>query len=180
MRHVRRFAAAIPLILIATTTGCAEGEPKTAPELPEQFCWNAFDRNDVQPFLPKGDRLSQDADAFRFSERKRFASCLIHVDGNSAFSARATFEENEALLEWSSFDRLKPDTVHIGKKGIVWNTGARTYFPCKTPGDSDTSTANYLELDIFLSGARLQNHRKSLPGLLTQFTTFAQKELKCA
>ncbi|MEW2069260.1 hypothetical protein [Streptomyces sp. NPDC007346] len=180
MRHIKRFAAAISLSLIAATVGCAEEETKTAPKLPEQFCWNAFDRNDIQPFLPVGDRLSQDTNAFSFSERKQSASCLVHVDGDSAFSARASFQETEAGFEWSSFDRLDPDPLSIGKKGIAWDTGALTYFPCKTPVDSGPSTANYLELNIFLSGARVQNHRKTLPGLLQQFTTFAQKELKCA
>ncbi|MFH9197995.1 hypothetical protein ACH4KT_11180 [Streptomyces anulatus] len=59
------------------------------------------------------------------------------------------------------------------------NTGARTYFPCKATANSDPSTAKYLELEIFLSGAQVENHRKTLPGLLKQFTAFAQKELRC-
>ncbi|ARF76019.1 hypothetical protein B7C62_29925 [Kitasatospora albolonga] len=91
----------------------------------------------------------------------------------------ARFERNEEIIEWSSFDELEPEPVKIGKKGIVWDTGAITYFPCGAAAESGPLVAKYLELKIYVSGAQVQNQRKTLPGLLKQFTTFAQKELKC-
>ncbi|MCI4046136.1 hypothetical protein [Streptomyces sp. TRM75563] len=182
MRRTRRFIAAVSLSLALTAgvAGCSEEETKTAPELPKQFCWNAFDRSEVQRILPTGDQLTQDTEDFFFTDRDRSISCLIRVDGGRGFSAHARFEDVEDIIEWSSFDRLKPDSVHVGKKAIVWNTGGITYFPCKATVDSGPSTAKYLELTIYVSGTRVENQRKTLPGLLEQFTAFAQKELKCA
>ncbi|MGW8981648.1 hypothetical protein ACWGQ9_03195 [Streptomyces parvus] len=182
MRHTRRFTAAVTLSLALTAgvAGCSEEDNKTAPELPNQFCWNAFDRSEVQPLLPTGDHLTQDTEEFSFTDRNRSVSCLIDVDGTKGFGAHARLEDVEDVIEWSSFDRLKPDSVRIGKKAIVWNTGAITYFPCKATANSSPSTAKYLQLTIYVSGARIENQRKTLPGLLKQFTAFAQKELKCA
>ncbi|MFE1369878.1 hypothetical protein ACFW84_37350 [Streptomyces anulatus] len=170
----------LSFVLVATGTGCAEEEKKAAPKLPQQFCWNAFDRDDVQPILPTGDRLTEDTESFSFTDRNRAVSCLIHVNGNTAFSAHARFHDIEEIIEWSSFDRLKPDPIRIGKKAIVWETGAITYFPCKAAANSGPSTAKYLELNIYTSAAQVKNQRETLPDLLKQFTAFAQKELKCA
>ncbi|MFE7483470.1 hypothetical protein [Streptomyces sp. NPDC057552] len=162
-----------------TGIGCAETKTESTPKLPAEFCWNAFDHEDVQPILPTGERLKQDTEEFNFTDRNRSASCLIYVDGNSAFDVHARFERNEEIIEWSSFDELEPEPVKIGKKGIVWDTGAITYFPCGAAAESGPLVAKYLELKIYVSGAQVQNQRKTLPGLLKQFTTFAQKELKC-
>ncbi|MYV63439.1 hypothetical protein GTW37_33875 [Streptomyces sp. SID4931] len=182
MRHAGRFAVAISLSLtiIAASAGCAEEQKKAAPELPKQFCWNAFDRGAVQSILPTGDRLTHDADIFYFAERKKSSNCLVYVNGNDAFSAFAKFQDDEFGFDWSSFDRLKPDPVRIGKKAIAWDTGAITYFPCRATANSGPSTARYLELTIYTTPAKVENQRKSLPHLLKQFTAFAQKELKCA
>ncbi|MFB8139460.1 hypothetical protein [Streptomyces parvus] len=182
MRHAGRVAilASLSITLGAASVGCAEGKAESIPELPQEFCWSAFDHDDVQSVLPAGERLKQDTDEFHFTDRNRSASCLIYIDGNNAFDAHARFEDNEELIEWSSFDKLEPDSIKIGKKGIVWNTGAITYFPCKPTVNSEPPAAKYLELTIYASGARVQNQRKTLPGLLEQFTAFAQKELKCA
>ncbi|WP_143663809.1 hypothetical protein [Streptomyces sp. rh34] len=182
MRHTGRIVAftSLSLALTAATVGCAEEKTESVPKLPQEFCWNAFERNDVQPILPTGERLKQDADDFHFTDRNRSASCLIYINGNNAFDAHADFEDNEELIEWSSFDELKPDSVDIGKKAIVWDTGAITYFPCKATANSEPPIAKYLELKIYVSGARVQNQRKTLPGLLEQFTAFTKKELKCA
>ncbi|MFI7082300.1 hypothetical protein ACIBUR_01665 [Streptomyces anulatus] len=181
MHHIRRIAAAttLSLTLAVATIGCVKDDIKATPELPDKFCWNAFEKTDVQPYIISGEKMTQDADTFYFAERKRSTSCLIHVDGKSAFSAFARFQDDKLGFDWSSFDRLKPNPVKIGEKGIVWNTGARTYFPCKATANSAPSTAKYLELEIFLSGAQVENHRKILPDLLKQFTAFAQKELRC-
>ncbi|MFH9367830.1 hypothetical protein OG333_30125 [Streptomyces anulatus] len=182
MRHTGRLVAlvSLSLTLTAATVGCTEKKTESTPKLPQGFCWNAFERDDVQPILPTGERLKQDVEDFRFTDRNRSASCLIYIDGNNAFDAHADFEDNEDLIEWSSFDELKPDPVEIGKKGIVWDTGAITYFPCKSTADSEPPVAKFLELTIYAGGARVKNQRKTLPGLLEQFTAFAQKELKCA
>ncbi|WP_146065950.1 hypothetical protein [Streptomyces sp. SM13] len=182
MRRTRRLTAAVTLsmALTAGVAGCAEEKAKTAPKLPNQFCWNAFDRSEVQRILPTGDQLTQDTEDFFFTDRDRSISCLIGVDGMRGFGAHARFEDIEDIIEWSSFDQLKPDSVHVGKKAIVWNTGGITYFPCKAKANSGPSTAKFLQLTIYVSGTRVENQRKTLPGLLEQFTAFAQKELKCA
>ncbi|MFE2974420.1 hypothetical protein [Streptomyces sp. NPDC059258] len=181
VRRTRRFTAvaALSLAFTAGLVGCSEKDKKTAPELPNQFCWNAFDRSEVQPILPTGKQLTQDTEGFSFTDRDRSISCLIDVDGKNGFSAHARFEDVEDVIEWSSFNRLKPDSIHVGKKAIVWDTGAITYFPCKATANSGASTAKYLQLTIYVSGAQVENQRKTLPGLLKQFTAFAQKELKC-
>lgn len=181
MHHIRRIAAAttLSLALAAATVSCTKDDTIATPELPDKFCWNAFEKTDVQPYIIPGEKMTQDADIFYFAERKKSTSCLIHVDGKSAFSAFARFQDDKLGFDWSSYDRLKPNPVKIGEKGIVWNTGARTYFPCKATANSDASTAKYLELEIFLSGAQVENHRKTLPDLLKQFTAFTQKELRC-
>ncbi|MFF2235648.1 hypothetical protein [Streptomyces anulatus] len=181
MHNIRRIAAAttLSLTLAMATVGCAKDDIKSTPELPDKFCWNAFEKTNVQPYIIPGEKMTQDSDTFYFTERKSSTSCLIHVDGKSAFSAFARFQDDKIGFDWSSFDRLKPNPVKIGEKGIVWNTGGRTYFPCKATENSDLSTAKYLELEIFLSGTQVENHRKTLPDLLKQFTAFAQKELRC-
>ncbi|MGW9299839.1 hypothetical protein ACWHA3_03290 [Streptomyces cyaneofuscatus] len=172
---------ALSLALVAFAAGCSEPEAtRTAPKLPHQFCWNAFDREDVQPLLPKGKAIKQEAGGFQFSERVRYKSCILYVDGNYGFRAFATFEDEEDSIDWSSWDARRPDEIPVGRKGIAWNTGAATYIACKPVTGTGPSSAEFMELRIHLSGARGQNERKTLPELLKQFTAFAQKELKCA
>ncbi|MEU3832266.1 hypothetical protein [Streptomyces microflavus] len=176
-----RATLALSLTLAALAAGCSEPEAtETAPKLPQQFCWNAFDRDNVQPLLPNGEEIKQEAGEFQFSERVRYKSCTLYVDGNYGFRAFATFEDEEGSIDWSSWDALGPDKVPVGRKGIAWNTGAATYVACKPVTGTGPSSAEFMELRIHLSGARGQNERKTLPGLLKQFTAFAQKELKCA
>lgn len=166
--------------LMAAAVGCSQDDEKTAPELPGNFCWNAFSPEDVHSLLPVGESVKEDADPFRFSERTRFVSCLLYVDGNNGFHAWAKTEDDETFTERNTYESADPDPIPIGENGIVWNTGAATHISCRLPKHSGPSSGNYVRLSIELSGAVGQNERKALPGLLKQFTAFAQKELKCA
>jgi len=182
MRRTGSIAATLTLslALVTSVVGCSETQAKTAPELPQQFCWNAFNREDVQALLPVGEVMKQDTDEFQFSERVRYNSCILYVDGNYGFRAFATFEDEEKFIDWSSWNPRSPDPLRVGRKGIVWDTGAATYIACKPVAGTGPSTAKYLELRIHASGTRGQNERETLPGLLKQFTAFTEKELKCA
>lgn len=183
MRRTATTGATLALTLALATfaAGCSEPEAtEAAPKLPQQFCWNAFERDDVKPLLPNGDEIKQESGEFKFSERARYKSCIIYVDGNYGFRAFATFEDEEDSIDWSSWDARRPDKIHVGRKGIAWNTGAATYIACKPVTGTGPSSAEFMELRIHLSGARGQNERKTLPDLLKQFTAFAQKKLQCA
>ncbi|MFI1224514.1 MULTISPECIES: hypothetical protein [unclassified Streptomyces] len=171
---------ALSLTLLGVTTGCSEETKKTAPALPNQFCWNAFDGAAVQPLIPVGEKLSQDVDPFQFDEHNSSVSCILYVDGDYGFRAFANFEDEEEFIDWSSWSAHKPDSVRTGEKGIAWDTGAASYVPCRPLPGTGPSTGKFVELRIHVSRASTQNGRKTLPALLNQFTSFAQKELKCA
>ncbi|WP_159103709.1 hypothetical protein [Streptomyces anulatus] len=94
----------------------------------------------MQPILPTGDRLTEDAENSSFRDRNRSVSWLISVNGNNAFSAHAQFHDIEASSDG-------------GKKAIVWETGAITHLPCKAAANSGPSTAKYLELAGQLTAA---------------------------
>ncbi|MFJ6510060.1 hypothetical protein ACIQMO_23095 [Streptomyces sp. NPDC091406] len=172
-------AVALSVALTATAVGCSQDEKKAAPRLPAEFCWDAFSPEDVQPLLPVGDTLKEDTDPFRFSETKRFVSCLLYVDGNDGLHAWAKVEDDETFTERNTYESADPDPIPVGRKGIVWNTGATTHISCHPAENTEPLPGKYLRLSVELSGAAGQNERKTLPGLLKQFTTFAQKELKC-
>jgi hypothetical protein len=166
--------------MVGVSTGCSKTEKKTAPALPSHFCWNAFDETAVQPLIPVGDNLSQDTDPFRFAEHNSSVSCIIYVDGDYGFRAFADFKDEEEFIDWSSWSAHDPDPVHTGEKGIAWNTGAASYVPCRPLAGTGPSTGKFVELRIHASNTGGKSARQALPGLLKQFTAFAQKELKCA
>ncbi len=171
---------ALSLGLITAVSGCSDEKTKSAPDLPNKFCWNAFDPEDVHAHLPVGDETKQDTDPFYFSERRRSVNCLIYVDGNSGFRASAKLEDDEGFTEWSTYESANPEPIAVGKKGIVWDTGAATHVACEPTASSGPSTGKFLRLDIGVTGTQGKGGRKTLPGILKQFTAFAQKELKCA
>ncbi|MFJ1800984.1 hypothetical protein [Streptomyces sp. NPDC088180] len=181
MRRIRTVttAVALSIALMTTAAGCSQGQKKTAPKLPAKFCWNAFSPRDVHPLLPAGDTLEEDTDSFRFSERKRFVSCLLYIDGNDGFHAWAKVEEDETFTERNTYESADPDPISVGRKGIVWNTGATTHISCPPAESTDSLPGKYLRLSVELSGTAEQNERKTLTGLLKQFTNFAQEQLRC-
>ncbi|MFG3404939.1 hypothetical protein [Streptomyces sp. NPDC048142] len=181
MRRIKRVTAAVVLsmALMTIAAGCSQGQKKAAPKLPAKFCWNAFSPEDVQPLLPAGDTLKEDTESFRFSERKRFVNCLLYIDGNDGFHAWAKVEIDESFTERNTYGSADPDPIPVGRRGIVWNTGATTHISCRPAENTDPLSGKYLRLSIELSGAAEQNERETLPGLLKQFTAFAQKQLGC-
>ncbi|MFJ6888680.1 hypothetical protein ACIQRC_28065 [Streptomyces californicus] len=182
MHSISRVATAVALsaALTVTATGCSQEEKKAAPKLPADFCWNAFSAEDVQPLLPVGDNLREDSDPFRFSERKWFVSCLLYIDGNDGFHAWAKMEDAETFAERELYESADPDPIPLGRKGLVWNTGATTHIACRPTESADLFPGKYLRLSVELRGTKGQNERKTLPDLLKQFTAFAEKHLTCA
>ncbi|MER5983569.1 hypothetical protein [Streptomyces sp. NPDC001787] len=171
--------AAASVILATGTAGCSEVETEPAPQLPKEFCWGFLTPQELSPLLPTGETATQTSDIFYFADRARQVSCNLYVDGNQGFSAYAELHEDETLIEWSSWDSAKPDPIGVGKKGIVWDNGAATYFACKPTANSGPSAGKFLELRIDVRASRDKEERGTLPKLLKKFTAFAQKELKC-
>ncbi|MEV5682388.1 hypothetical protein AB0L68_04230 [Streptomyces sp. NPDC052164] len=181
MRKIAKaMAATTASVILATgTAGCSEGESKSVPELPKQFCWGAFTAKEVSPLLPNGDKATLRMDPFYFSERVRQTSCRLYIDGNQGFDAVARLEDTKDLIEWSSWDPADPDPINVGEKGIVRDNGAATYFACKPTANSGPSLGKYLELRIEVRASPDKDERQTMPKLLEKFMTFAQKELKC-
>ncbi|MFF6790103.1 hypothetical protein ACFY9C_13575 [Streptomyces filamentosus] len=185
MSRFTRTAAAVSTAAVAAglLVGCAAGEEKSVPELPERICWGgAFAGSDVTPLLPPGKKAEFSPLAgrpFILTGDVDSAVCTLYVDGNTKFQASAEFEEFEESIEWSSWDSADPKPLDVGEKGIVFDRGALAYFTCE-PAKNPRSPGKYIELEITADGApdkvKLQ---AALPVLMKEFMAFAQRELKC-
>ncbi|MDW4899301.1 hypothetical protein RB625_12865 [Streptomyces californicus] len=171
---------ALSIALTTLATGCSREKEKTSPEIPNQFCWSALEKKTVQPLMPAGNKISQDIKSFYFTDRISRTRCKLYVDGRYAFGAHAKFPRFEEDVDWSSWEKYKPDPVRAGKKAIVWDTGAASYLPCKPLPGAGPSTATRMELEIFVAGSGNRNDRKALSHLIKQFSAFAEKHLTCA
>jgi hypothetical protein len=160
-------------------TGCSAVEPKAVPKLPARVCWGAFSGSEVTPFLPSGDKVGVRARPFVLAESMDDATCSIDVDGVDRFTANATYQNFEDLIEWGSWAGPDSRPIGVGKKGIVWPGGAGTHFVCE-PSKSPSEPGKYIALYINTSKPPEKKEvQDSLPGLLQEFLTFAERELKC-
>ncbi|MEV5676126.1 hypothetical protein AB0L80_31350 [Streptomyces sp. NPDC052069] len=175
----RIMAATAASAVLALLAGCSEEKAEAVPELPKRFCWGAFTPKEVSALLPAGKAATHRFDPFGFAERTRQVSCNVYIDGNHGFSAVARFEDEKELIDWSSWDPAKPDPINMGTKGIVWNNGAATYFPCTPTANASPSQGKYLELRVDVFVSRKEDERDTLSKVLEKFMAFAQKELKC-
>ncbi|MFI9118003.1 hypothetical protein ACIGW0_01120 [Streptomyces bikiniensis] len=185
MRRFTRTAAVVSTAVVTAglLAGCATEEKKTVPKLPERICWNgAFAGSDVSPLLPPGDkaefaRLS--GRHFTLTDENDSAICTLYIDGNTKFQAIANLEKFEESIEWSSWDPARPKPLDVGEKGIIWNTGAASYFTCE-PAKNRNSPGRYIELMIIAhyppDKSKLQ---ATMPALMKEFMAYAQRELKC-
>ncbi|MFB7100263.1 MULTISPECIES: hypothetical protein [Streptomyces] len=185
MSRFLRTAAAVSTAVVAAglLAGCAETEQKAVPTLPERICWGgAFAGGDVAPLLPPGDQAEFSRLAgrpFVLTEDIDSQTCTLYIDGRTRFQAVADFQEFEDAVDWSSWDSADPEPLDVGDKGIVWDTGAASYFTCE-PAKNPKSPGQYIELRISLSDppdtSKLQ---AALPELMKDFMTFAQSKLQC-
>ncbi|MGW0034207.1 hypothetical protein ACWDXD_30840 [Streptomyces sp. NPDC003314] len=185
---MRRFNCAAAVVSTAAVaagllTGCATGEEKAVPELPERICWNgAFAGSDVSPLLPPGDEVKFSRLAgrhFALTEESDSAICTLYIDGNTKFQASADLENFEDSIEWSSWDPAHPKPLAVGEKGIIWDTGAASYFICE-PAKNPNSPGRYIELMITAHYAPDKSKlQAALPELMKEFMAYAQRELRC-
>ncbi|WP_411075219.1 hypothetical protein [Streptomyces sp. cmx-4-7] len=185
MRRFTRTAAAVSTAVVTAglLASCAADEEKTVPELPERICWSgAFAGSDVSPLLPPGDKMEFSRLAgrhFALTKELDSATCTLDIDGKTRFQARATRRDFAESIEWSSWDPADPKPLDVGDKGIIWDTGAASYFTCE-PAKNPNSPGRYIELMITANYAPDKSKlQPALPVLMKEFMAYAQRELKC-
>ncbi|MFE7757808.1 hypothetical protein [Streptomyces sp. NPDC057429] len=182
MRSIRNVttAAMAPALLVAALTSCSNDETKAAPEIPERICWGAFAGKDVTPLLSAGgDAVLRTDPVFALPKDRDKVSCSLNIDGNPKFSASADLWESEKYIDWATYEEKGTDPLDVGKKGRIWPSGSATYFECEAP-KSSSGPGRYIALSLFVYDSPDQQEvRRTLPKLLKQFMTFAQKELDC-
>ncbi|MGW4726066.1 hypothetical protein [Streptomyces sp. NPDC004291] len=185
---MRRFTITAAAVSAAVVTagllaGCTAGEEKAVPELPERICWNgAFASSDVSPLLPPGDKAEFSRLAnrnFALTKELDSATCTLDIDGKTRFQASATYRNFARSIEWSSWDPAHPKPLDVGEKGIIWDTGAASYFTCEYAKNLN-SPGRYIELMITANYAPDKSKlQAALPALMKEFMAYAQRELKC-
>ncbi|MEV5203366.1 hypothetical protein [Streptomyces sp. NPDC053720] len=181
MRRFVNSAAVVStfVILAGLLVGCSGSEEKAVPELPKRICWNAFASSDVLPVLPTGDKASVHHRPFVLAEDLDSVTCSLDIDGAPMFAADAALRGFEGQVDWSSMDKANPQPIDVGKKGIIWDSGAASYFICE-PSKGPNSPGRYIDLRITVGSAPDKAKLPSvLPALMKQFVAFAQRELKC-
>ncbi|MEV6654130.1 hypothetical protein [Streptomyces sp. NPDC051219] len=185
LHRLKVFTAATAVTTIAglALSGCsAVGDSDEAvPELPQRLCWGAFAGSEVAPLLPGGEEADvRGAAVFDLADGKDTATCTLYIDGNTKFQATARRQGTEDEVDWSSYEKAKPDPVDVGKKGIVWSNGAAAYFVCEGAGSSAAS-GSVVELSLSTVGSPDEEKvRSTLPSLMRKFVGFAQRELDCS
>ncbi|MGW4053160.1 hypothetical protein ACWENA_20230 [Streptomyces sp. NPDC004779] len=185
MRRFALTAAAVSTAVVAAglLAGCAESRQDAVPRLPERLCWGgAFAGDDVAPLLPHGDKaeLSRLAGLpFVLTGDNDSAVCTLDIDGRPRFQATADLQKFDDAIDWTSWDSADPEPLDLGDKGIIWDTGAASYFTCE-PAKNSNSPGRYIELRISLTDPPdTSEPQAALPELMTEFMAFAQRELKC-
>jgi hypothetical protein len=181
VHQLRKIAttAANLAVLILVVTGCSNGETKAVPELPERICWDVFASKDLVPFLPAGEKVTLSSRPFVLDEDLDSTTCSLDIDGRTQFQASARYETFEQGIDWSSYEKVDPDPINLGRKGIIWHNGAVSYIACE-PSKSPSTPGKYIEVNLHTFD-RPDNPepRKALPALMRQFVAFAQRELNC-
>ncbi|MFF5500401.1 hypothetical protein [Streptomyces roseolus] len=185
MRRFRRSAAVVSAAVVAAGLlgGCATGEEKAAPELPERICWGgAFAGSDVTPFLPPGGRAEfspQAGRALSLVGERDPAICTLYVDGKRRFQASVTRWKSAESIDWTERTSARPERLDVGDRGILWTGGAASAFACES-AERPQSPGKYVELRISAEHAPDQYRlRAALPELMTKLMAFARSGLQC-
>ncbi|MGW2018990.1 hypothetical protein [Streptomyces sp. NPDC001927] len=176
----RALAALTSTLLLAVAVGCSNGETKTVPKLPERLCWGVFAGAEIAPLMPTGTKATMSDGPFVFDEdRLSSVTCNLYIDGAESLSARATSYKFEDQVDWSPWDRTKPQPIDVGEKGIIWPSGAGTHIVCD-PSKSPSDPGRYIQMSVDVDRSPDEKKlRAALPGLLQQLVTFAKRELNC-
>ncbi|MFE2325692.1 hypothetical protein ACFXD5_17510 [Streptomyces sp. NPDC059385] len=181
MRKARFSLAGVFMLAAAVTlTGCGEEKKKeAAPQLPERTCFGVFTQSDLEPLLGTGETVKVDSPAdVRLTAQRPGATCNVYVDGKGRVLVTATRKPSGQSITWPPMDQNQPapDSLPLGDKGIVWNTGARVAVTCKGSKDS-------FELELGISGSTDQmkpgTSRPLFTGLMTKYLDAAKQQTGC-
>ncbi|WP_405663063.1 hypothetical protein OG379_15345 [Streptomyces sp. NBC_01166] len=175
--------ASVSASLVALLAGCSE-EAQAVPDLPERMCWDVFTSEEVSPLLPSGKEAKFIADSHHAFYPDSSSLCSLQIDGAVRFQAGGHRFDFESDIDWTSWEKLEPESIDVGKEGILWYSGAASYIVCE-PSKGPNSPGRYIELSLHAydrpsKGAQATKNRRIFRTLLEQFVVFAQKELKCA
>ncbi|MEV0987406.1 hypothetical protein [Streptomyces sp. NPDC049949] len=169
--------AAAPIAL-AVLVGCSEGTETAAPKLPERTCFGVFSRSDLGPLVGNGEEVKESGPAdMELTAARRTSTCSVDVDGRGRFLASATRQPLEQSFFWNA-ELIKPaaDTLPMGDKGIVYDTGARVLLICK--GSQDT-----FQVELSLSGSTDQvekgGSRPLFTRLMKKFVEAGKQQTRC-
>ncbi|MGW7461474.1 hypothetical protein [Streptomyces sp. NPDC054797] len=168
---------AATMVAAAALTGCGEEKKAAAPQLPERTCFGVFTRSELEPLMGYGEtvEVSGPTDA-RLTASRRAVTCSVDVDGKRRVLVMATRQPLGQSFIWPPTDPPAPDSLPLGDKGIVWDTGARVALSCK--GDRDS-----FELELGLSGSvehvKAGTSRALFTALMTKYLEIAKQQTQC-
>ncbi|WP_327132272.1 hypothetical protein OG311_15350 [Streptomyces sp. NBC_01343] len=169
--------ALVPVSL-AVLAGCTGGTETAAPKLPERTCFGVFSRSDLGSLVGNGEEVKESGPAdMELTAVRRTATCNVAVDGEGRFLASATRQPLEQSFFWNA-ELIKPaaDTLPLGDKGIVYDTGARVLLICK--GSQDT-----FQVELSLSGSTDQvekgGSRPLFTRLMKKFVEAGKQQTQC-
>lgn len=174
------------LLASAFLAACSQGgSEKAVPKLPHRICWGAFPGGEVRTLLKPGSRLKVDTKRpLDLYNGKVDTSCIVYIDGNTAFLAAA--RRFESYTSWEFRKENYGSRIHVGQEGMISDTGVASYFTCNRPANlprdrwhPDSEKHIILEIDIWDPPGDPHNNRKVLASLMRKFVPFAQQELRC-
>ncbi|MFE2475606.1 hypothetical protein [Streptomyces sp. NPDC059389] len=178
--HVNRTVRSLALapLALAVLAGCTGGTEAAAPKLPERTCFGVFTRSDLEPLMGNGREVKESGPAdMQLNGYRRTATCSVDVDGRGRFLASATRQPLEQSFFWNA-QLIKPpaDTLPLGDKGIVYDTGARVLLVCKGSQDA-------FQVELSLSGSTDQvekgGSRPLFTRLMTKFVEAGKQQTQC-
>lgn len=180
-------------VAVCAVSGCTSGPaPKENPEqLAKGFCWNAFSRPPVQRHLGTGSEVSTKVDTpFDLYHGAESRSCLIYVDGNTAFYASAERITTGATtlhksVAWKTVTQHRKRSIDVGDAGAMADNSAVSAISCTPPGASRPSESlpnseKYilLRVDLRESGKDARSAR-DLVSLMHEFVDFTRTSFEC-
>ncbi|MER5733649.1 hypothetical protein ABT084_35840 [Streptomyces sp. NPDC002138] len=159
-------------------TGCSEEAKPAARKLPERTCFGVFTRSDLAPLLGKGEEVtvSGPSDA-QLSPVRKGVTCTVDVDGPGRFLATATRQPLGDSFFWNpEMIHPAPDSLPLGDRAIVYDTGARAFVACKGRDDQ-------FGLEVKVSGSveqmKREERRPLFTKLITKLLDAAKQQSKC-